>query len=211
MKSIYLTSIRLNPEYLELSLEKENAYFRQQRVKSIFPNSSRKKLGVLFKWTDEKLFIQSFQKPKIENIPLSYALAIDLEQQNLFDVVQQKSLLHFEILLDLAYPLISSTGNKKRYVVPDYQWVESWFHFKLESCAIVMQPLHVKKEQKIFVRQPNGNQWTISPLKVSGYLKVINSELLTTFITEGLGKSKAYGCGLFQTSLVNLDSTNLLF
>lgn len=113
----------------------------------------------------------------------------------LLDSVQRDDSYRFSITLN---PSITKTGTTKRLAIPISD-VEQWAESKLNDFAKI-QNIELESHTIESFKRGTGKV-TLAIAKLTGILVVENPESLTGLMVNGLGKAKAYGCGM-----ITLDS-----
>lgn len=74
---------------------------------------------------------------------------------------------------------------------------EDWLRDKMEENGAHVQTARVDRAETVMVAKENGgNQFPLFIVTYSGTLKVTDAEKFRRILTSGLGRKKAYGCGL---------------
>lgn len=99
--------------------------------------------------------------------------------------------VRFRIVLNAVR---SQTGTKKRVAVTDPDDLLSWGQHRLEIAGLGRIELSVQPTTALGFTA-KGPVWTA---QYDGYATVHNPALITDAVRQGIGRSKAYGCGLLS-------------
>jgi CRISPR system Cascade subunit CasE len=90
----------------------------------------------------------------------------------------------------------SNYGDKrgKIYAHMTIERQEEWFTNQAEKYGFSAQFAVTERDLKIFYR--NNNRVTLNTVTFEGILRIDNVQLLRSAMIDGIGRGKAYGCGL---------------
>lgn len=164
-------------------------------------NSNRKKYNVLYRkeYVESngllllKLLTYSEIKPKgTENVIVANSLEVIPEN-------------HFTEGETIAFRVIASpskTSNKKKHLIPTEELRLAWLKKKFnEKGALLLNSKEIENIRTTF--KHSYGKGTISAYTYSGVLQIINPEQFSELFKTGLGREKAYGCGLIEVRRIN--------
>lgn len=108
----------------------------------------------------------------------------------------------FKIVIN---PVIKRANTGQNESIRDAEAICEWFMRKAPGWGfeVIPETLQVNSiDAKQFVK--NGNAITLNMASLSGWLRVNNKMLFAQSIRDGLGRGKAFGCGLLQIAPANL-------
>ncbi|MEU6313787.1 type I-E CRISPR-associated protein Cas6/Cse3/CasE [Streptomyces sp. NPDC047014] len=194
------------------------------RVMALFPDGlspqPRAHLGLLFR-TDETprgpvLLLQSNQRPTLDRLPTDYATLHSHPLDDLLDALAPGRAVHYRCV---ASP-VRKPGAETRAlynlppVVPlhgeaaDQWWQRQAANAGLITTAIRSQPLdairgpHPKSRNTKHANGPISHHRT----RFDGTATITDVGLLRQAITHGIGRGKAYGCGLLSIAPARRES-----
>ena len=150
----------------------------------------RKQAGVLFRVDNKSILVQSTMKPKW---PKSYEAQVKLEFKA--DLLNVGERYRFRFGLN-SVAQSNRDGRCRRYPVPPSQWLAARKEmlgatFDIRKVESMVLHDHVKREH--YTRS-----FPIEVSVIDGYLTVTDSRRLAQAMVNGIGREKAYGCGLLS-------------
>jgi CRISPR system Cascade subunit CasE len=150
----------------------------------------RKQAGVLFRVDGASILVQSTMKPKW---PKSYEAEVKLEFKP--SLLKAEKRYRFRFGLN-SVAQSNRDGRCRRYPVPVSQWLAAREEmlgatFDIRKVESMVLYDHVRREH--YTRS-----FPIHVSVIDGYLRVTDPIKLADAIREGIGREKAYGCGLLS-------------
>ncbi len=202
-----LSLMRLNPGDRRCRKDMAAPHDMHRSLMSMFPqapdgsDSPRQHFGVL--WRIEPadsptVLMQSSQAPDFHQLPSGYASC----QTKLID----DHLASLEAGQALAYRVVLNpirisrrSGTEKRTVVPSKERPAWWANLAPKAGlrlheAPVLTGLHDR-----YLRRP-GAGFPLYSVRVDGTAEIADPELLRAAAAEGIGRAKAWGCGLLTVA-----------
>ena len=159
----------------------------------------RKQAGVLFRVDNESILVQSVEKPKW---PKAYEAQVKLEfKPSLLKVGER---YRFRLGLN-SVAQSNRDGRCRRYPVPAVDWLAAR-EDRLGATFEVRQ-VRVQKHHDHVRREHYARSFPIEVSVVDGYLTVTHSQRLADAMVNGIGREKAYGCGLLSLLPVAVVTT----
>ncbi len=128
-------------------------------------------------------------------LPLD-AQAGTLQTKEIPEAFLQKKAYQFEIIIN---PVRRESATKKLRPLRTREEISAWFctkaplwGFQVREQNLLIADIHVDTFQK------KNNQVTLSKAHITGLLDVTDTKLFITKLCEGLGRGRAFGCGLLQ-------------
>lgn len=150
----------------------------------------RSQVGALFRVDGRSILVQSVEKPKW---PKSYEAQVKLEFKA--DLLKVGERYRFRLGLN-SVAQSNRDGRCRRYPVPAADWLAAR-EDRLGATFEVRQ-VRVQKYQDHVRREHYSRSFPIEVSVIDGYLTVTDSQRLAQAMVSGIGREKAYGCGLLS-------------
>ena len=150
----------------------------------------RSQVGALFRVDGRSILVQSAKKPRW---PKSYEAEVKLEFKA--DLLKVGERYRFRLGLN-SVAQSNRDGRCRRYPVPAADWLAAR-EDRLGATFEVRQ-VRVQKHHDHVKREHYSRSFPIEVSVIDGYLTVTDSRRLAQAIREGIGREKAYGCGLLS-------------
>ncbi|WP_031088810.1 type I-E CRISPR-associated protein Cas6/Cse3/CasE [Streptomyces sp. NRRL WC-3549] len=183
-----------------------------RRIMSLFPPDAgpdpRARFAILFRTEDAPtgthILIQSNHEPDLARLPAGYGTALTRPLDALLDALQSGLTIRYRCVaspvrkpgattraLHNLPPVVALTGT-----AADEWWLRQADLSGLKSLTLLSHPLDAAQGR----RPTTGTPQRIHHARTQfdGTAAVIDPDLLRTKITEGIGRGKAYGCGLLS-------------
>jgi CRISPR system Cascade subunit CasE len=185
-----------------------------RRLMSLFPNDlgsdARAQLGILFRTEDTPtgphILLQSTHQPDTERLPDGYGTALTRPLDPLLDALRPG--------LTISYRCVASAVRKPgattraHYHLPavvplhgaaaDEWWLRQADAIGLKTLTVQSQPLDAVQGQRGHTGAAAQQRIRHTRTQFDGTAAILDPGLLRTKITEGIGRGKAYGCGLLS-------------
>jgi CRISPR system Cascade subunit CasE len=159
----------------------------------------RSQVGALFRVDGRSILVQSVEKPKW---PKAYGAEVKLE----FKADLLKAGERYRFRLGLNSVAQSNRGGRcRRYPVPASQWLAA--REERLGAAFEVRQVRVQKHHDHVRREHYTRSFPIEVSVVDGYLTVTHSQRLADAMVNGIGREKAYGCGLLSLLPVAVVTT----
>jgi CRISPR system Cascade subunit CasE len=150
----------------------------------------RSQVGALFRVDVRSILVQSVEKPKW---PKAYGAEVKLE----FKADLLKAGERYRFRLGLNSVAQSNRGGRcRRYPVPASQWLAA--REERLGAAFEVRQVRVQKHHDHVRREHYTRSFPIEVSVVDGYLTVTHADRLAQAMVNGIGREKAYGCGLLS-------------
>jgi CRISPR system Cascade subunit CasE len=199
---MFYTRILLAPKHLALRGDLANAYQRHRRIESLFPECKRSEAGVLFRWEQSTIFVQSELEPRFDLWPRNYALEIQTKTINLSPLLRSGQQIKFRLLADANKQSTRTEDSKSRRFGRKREEMPEWLAGRLTEVAEIVEvavrwdsPLHITRQ---------AQSWMVYPTDFAGELRLLDPPKFLEVASRGFGRSRAYGCGLMQIAPVEV-------
>lgn len=227
---MYLSRLAINPRSREAQRDLADVYQMHRTVMSAFPQvkearDARAELSVLHRLDvggqsrDLTLLIQSRSLPDWSHLPEGYLTAGgELENPATKDVskalesLREGRVLRFRLRANPTKKIDSRSTpdglrrNGRRVDLRTEELQLEWLFRRAEQAGFVLVPTHrgsdvpavsVGASEKM---TGQFRQISLAAVLFEGVLEVTNAEKFRSAITEGIGPSKAFGCGLMSVA-----------
>lgn len=111
------------------------------------------------------------------------------------------TLLHYDTYTFEIYmnPVVRENASGKIIPLRTHKAVAEWFEAKAPSWGFTVDPQHLQVLSSTVLQfEKKGHQVTLGQAKLSGVLQVTEQERFAHSFEQGIGRGKAFGCGLLQ-------------
>ncbi|MDT0300835.1 type I-E CRISPR-associated protein Cas6/Cse3/CasE [Streptomonospora wellingtoniae] len=207
--TVWLTRIRPDLRRREARRDLASAVGMHHRLMSLFPDDTddaRRSFGVLFRVEDTEtapqILLQSTTAPQLERLPADYATTQIREITPLLQALAHGRRVHYRIA---ANP-IRRPGRTTRQehgapaVVPlSGKAAEQWWLTQSEAAGIKVETLHARPlDAARGERAQDKRRIRHARTLFEGTAHIDDADLLRQRTVEGIGRGKAYGCGLLS-------------
>ncbi|WP_329453210.1 type I-E CRISPR-associated protein Cas6/Cse3/CasE (plasmid) [Streptomyces sp. NBC_01724] len=213
--TIWLTRLVPDPRSREARRDLSGAVGMHRRLMTLFPSDAgpdpRARFGVLFRVEDTPtgphVLIQSLHEPDLTQLPDGYGTTLARPLDALLDAIRPGLTVRYRCVANAIRKPGATTRALYNLpsVVPlsgtpaDEWWFRQADAAGLKSLTLNSHPLDAAQGQR------RGSDAAEAPQRIrhartqfDGTAAIIDPDLLRTKITEGIGRGKAYGCGLLS-------------
>lgn len=207
---MYLTQIKLNPEHPSVHYDVGNAHALHQRIMSGFPDLPQGRAGenILFR-TEPKQFVllvQSRTEPSWRKLPRGYAIDHDSKDCSaLLGSLTKDRTFRFRLK---ANPSRRDPESRRLLGInkpaDQLAWLERQADrngFALMEASVTPLPDLIGYKR----RDSDENSYQRITLRVAefgGFLRVADEQKFRLALQQGIGRGRAYGCGLLAIAPV---------
>ncbi|MFJ2191878.1 type I-E CRISPR-associated protein Cas6/Cse3/CasE [Kitasatospora sp. NPDC087861] len=209
--TLWLTRIIPDPRSRDARRDNAGAVDLHHRMMSLFPDhvaddEPRRRLGVLFRSEStpagDQILLQSARQPDLDRLPTGYGQAATKPLTPLLDALRPGLHIRYRIA---ANP-IRKPGRTTRElyqlkaVVPlQGSAADDWWTRQAESSGLNLDTLHSSPLDAAQGHR-HSDQRPVKHDRVlfEGTAVITDADRLRTRLTDGIGKGKAYGCGLLS-------------
>jgi CRISPR system Cascade subunit CasE len=150
----------------------------------------RSQVGALFRVDGGSILVQSVEKPKW---PKAYEAQVKLEfKPSLLNVGER---YRFRLGLN-SVAQSNRDGRCRRYPVPAAEWLAA--REERLGATFEVRQVRVQKHHDHVRREHYTRSFPVEVSVIDGYLVVTHSQRLADAMVNGIGREKAYGCGLLS-------------
>lgn len=202
---MYFTKILINKnsrQVLQIITDLQEAHrFVMAGFTDIDSTTPRKDRNILFTMdmnkSDLVIFVQSDNVPDntryMQNPFVKSAKTMDITKLIDMAVIEGK-ILRFKTVVNAA---INKTGNsgEYRYRVTKATEFDQWIRRKMIGCDLITWN---RVDREVITVNHGSQKFDIYKDTIEGAVKVTDPEKFKQIISSGIGKSKAYGCGMIR-------------
>ncbi|MFD7450571.1 type I-E CRISPR-associated protein Cas6/Cse3/CasE [Kitasatospora sp. NPDC059827] len=209
--TLWLTRIIPDQRSRDARRDSDHAIDLHHRMMSLFPDSvadteARRRLGVLFRTESttagQQILLQSAQPPDLDRLPAGYGQAATKTLSPLLEALRDGLQVRYRIA---ANPIRRpSRATRELYqlkaVVPlQGAAAEDWWTRQSEATGLTLAtlrstPLDAARGRRRSDQRPIQHDRVL----FEGTAVITDADRLRTRLTDGIGKGKAYGCGLLS-------------
>ncbi|MFJ2806613.1 MULTISPECIES: type I-E CRISPR-associated protein Cas6/Cse3/CasE [unclassified Kitasatospora] len=209
--TLWLTRIIPDPRSREARRDNAGAVDLHHRMMSLFPDrvaadEPRRRLGVLFRSEStpvgDQILLQSAQAPDLNRLPTGYGQAAAKSLTPLLDALRPGLHLRYRIA---ANPIRKPSRTTRelyqlKAVVPlRGAAADDWWARQAESSGLNLGTLHsTPLDAARGDRRSDQRPVKHDRVLFEGTAVITDADRLRTRLTDGIGKGKAYGCGLLS-------------
>ncbi|MFI5649240.1 type I-E CRISPR-associated protein Cas6/Cse3/CasE [Kitasatospora sp. NPDC051705] len=209
--TLWLTRIIPDPRSREARRDTAGAVDLHHRMMSLFPDhvatdEPRRRLGVLFRTEStpagDQILLQSAERPDLDRLPTSYGQAVTKTLTPLLDALRPGLHIRYRIAANPIRKPGRATRELYRLkaVVPlQGTAADEWWARQARSCGLDLATLHSSPlDAATGHRRSDQRRIKHDRVLFEGTAAITDADLLRTRLTDGIGKGKAYGCGLLS-------------
>ncbi|MEU8764277.1 type I-E CRISPR-associated protein Cas6/Cse3/CasE [Streptomyces sp. NPDC048659] len=212
--TVWLTRITPDPRSRDARRDTRDAVGTHRRLMSLFPDNAgpdpRARFGILYRTDDTpggpQLLVQSTQEPDLTQLPTGYGTALTRPLDTLLDALRPGLTVRYRC----AASAIRKPGATTRaaYNLPAVvpltgTAADEWWTRQADTAGLKVLTLHsqpLDAAQGMRGTRGSGAEQRIrhTRTRFDGTAVIIDPDTLRTKITDGIGRGKAYGCGLLS-------------
>ena len=206
---LHLTRVRINPRNSTARSDLRSAISLHRTVMSMFPDvpdsAARSALGVLHRLdatgSGPVLLLQSVAVPNIEALPDGYGDTRVTSLGALLVRLRSGTPVRYRIVVNATKKVGSGEQAGKRIALGAGP-TKLWWVRRADAAGLDLAEEPILVSTSITGSDDIDGRVTLRPWQVDGVAEVRDPALLTAAIREGIGRGKAYGCGLLTLALL---------
>ncbi|MEV4251599.1 type I-E CRISPR-associated protein Cas6/Cse3/CasE [Spirillospora sp. NPDC049652] len=208
---LWITQIVPNLRERVVLSELNDAVKLHRRVMALFPEelgpAPRQRAAVLFRLEETPegsvVLAQSALKPDITQLPADYGTALAKPLTPLLNRLSSGVNVHYRIIANATRKLgKNTTAGRPKEVVPLYgAEADQWWARQAENIGLALHTVHSSQLSNATGRHRHG-RLTHARTRFDGTATVTDPAALTHHIQIGIGRAKAFGCGLLTIAPV---------
>ncbi|MFI6151394.1 type I-E CRISPR-associated protein Cas6/Cse3/CasE [Kitasatospora sp. NPDC051170] len=209
--TLWLTRIIPDQRHPAVHRDSADAVNLHHRIMSLFPDDvpstePRRHLGILFRTETgregERILLQSNRRPDLTQLPAGYGPAATKPLTPLLDALRKGLPVRYRI----AANAVRKPGATTRalYNLPDVvplngRNADEWWTRQAETSGLTLTTLHsIPLDAATGDHHQNRQRIHHARTLFEGTAHITDPDLLRTRIHEGIGRGKAYGCGMLS-------------
>ncbi len=221
MTAVWLTRIVPDPRSREARRDTGSAVGLHRRLMALFPDdagpTARARFRILFRTEDTPtgahILLQSTHPPDLARLPEDYGTARTQPLNALLDALQPGRAVRYRCV---ASPVRKpGATTRAAYHLPAVvpltgAAADEWWLRQTHACGLTAHTLHAQPlDAARGTRGTPGTEQHIrhTRTRFDGTATITDPHLLRTKITEGIGRGKAYGCGLLSIAPARTTAT----
>lgn len=215
--SVWLTRIIPDPRSRDARRDTEGtgaAVSLHRRLMSLFPENAgpdaRARMGILFRTEDTPagthILLQSTLEPDTTRLPDGYGTTVTRPLDPLLDALRPGLTIRYRCVASAVRKPGATT--RQLYDLPavvalrgaaaDEWWLRQADAAGLKALSVQSHPLDAVRGQRGTTGSAAEQRIRHSRLQFDGTAAIVDPDVLRAKITEGIGRGKAYGCGLLS-------------
>ncbi|GIG69238.1 type I-E CRISPR-associated protein Cas6/Cse3/CasE [Phytomonospora endophytica] len=168
-------------------------------------DQARQRAGILYRIETTpdgvRLLVQTREEPRIEQLPDGYGTSETHDLQPQLDALTAGMSLDYRIAANATKRLATVYGAKAgKLTMLSGEEAEDWWRQRAEANGLHVETLtSARQESARSGDQRRPIKHTIT--RFDGSATVTDPDLLRTAVEDGIGRAKAYGCGLLSLTL----------
>ncbi|MFJ8477675.1 type I-E CRISPR-associated protein Cas6/Cse3/CasE [Kitasatospora sp. NPDC094011] len=209
--TLWLTRIIPDQRSRDARRDNEGAIDLHHRMMSLFPDSvadteARRRLGVLFRTettaAGQQILLQSAQPPDLDRLPAGYGQAATKPLAPLLGALRPGLHIRYRIAANPIRRPSRSTRDlyQLKAVVPlQGAAADNWWARQSEAAGLTLDSLRsTPLDAARGYRRSDQRLIKHDRVLFEGTAVITDADCLRTRLTHGIGKGKAYGCGLLS-------------
>ena len=205
-----LSILTLNPKSRQCRNDMRNAQSMHRRIMALFPHTpskqARQELGVLWRIEPNEtptLLLQSVREPNFGSLPDGYSDSHDHKNiDNHLASLRNGQIVRYRAMLN---PVRSSRAGGRNSQTPiRFSEHQRWWEDRSERIGLVSvdAPVLIGQPAKHLNRNGVAPSVPIYSTRVDGIAEIADADNLRRAIESGVGRAKAWGCGLLTVARV---------
>lgn len=201
-----LTRLQLNARHLDVRRDLSDIHRLHQRVMSLLPEdlgaSARAEAVTLWRLEPADtpvLLVQSDRNLALSALPSGYASAQTKDLSPVFAAVNPELRFRYRIAVN---PVRQNGKSGRRIIVPHSQLGDWWIERSRRIGIQDLEPPVITNEPTRHGATSSGSRLTIAVARIDGIGSTTDVDALRTALRGGVGRARAYGCGLLTIALL---------
>ncbi|MEV0051042.1 type I-E CRISPR-associated protein Cas6/Cse3/CasE [Saccharopolyspora shandongensis] len=202
-----LTQLRLNPQHRDVGRDLDDAHRMHRRVMSLFPNTlgdhARAQARILYRVEQHPIgavvLVQSEHQPNLGALPPNYAAAATHQLDAVLARITTGLTVRYRILANPTR-IETTEGKKKRRWLRGDDALTWWQH---RATQAGLQPHTIQLTGETVITGRRGTHESTPRIchgtsLFDGTATIIDPDAVRHAVLTGIGKARAYGCGLLS-------------
>ncbi|MFG2895081.1 type I-E CRISPR-associated protein Cas6/Cse3/CasE [Streptomyces sp. NPDC048248] len=209
MTALWLTRIQPNLRHRDARRDLSSAVAMHHRIMQLFPDGlgaqARRQAGALFRTEDTGptpvVLLQSQLRPDLDQLPTDYASAVTKDLSPLLDALRPGLTVRYRIIANAVrkpgHTTRATTGAPAVIPLTGAEADEWWQRQAEEHSGLHLSTAHsTPLDSARGQRAQDQRRITHARTQFDGAATIKDPDLLRQRLLDGIGRGKAYGCGL---------------
>lgn len=205
---LWLTEIRIDQRHSSARGDLRSITSMHRTVMSMFPqagsDSARSEHGVLHRLDSTGrgpvLLVQSSVKPDTAAIAPGYGNIRSVSLVPLLERLRPGTVIRYRILANATKK--SAVGNTKgKRIALGAGPARNWWERHSSAAGLAVDPGFTLVSESLTGREADDGKITVRPWRIDGIASVEDPAALDAAIRAGIGRARAYGCGLLTLAI----------
>ena len=203
----HLSLMRLNPQDRQCRKDMADPQHMHRSLMSMFPHaldgsdSPRRHFGVLWRIepaSSPTVLVQSSQAPDFDKLPTSYASYQTKPIDDHLASLTTGLVIAYRVVLN-PVKISRRSDTETRTVIPSDERAAWWASLASKMGLRLHEAPALTGLQDRYLRR-SGTRFPLYSVRVDGVAEIVNPDLLRAAAADGIGRAKAWGCGLLTVA-----------
>ncbi len=204
--SLWITQLNLDLRSRDAAHDLRDAVRLHRRIMTLFPSGlgaqARHDVGVLFRIEETRagvsVLVQSSLEPSHAALPDSYGTIRSKTLTPLLDALAPGRRVRYRIIANATRKLgLNTTAGRPKEVVPLHgPEADAWWQRQAEACGLNLHTLESTPLDQAAGTRRDTNRVVHARTRFDGLATITDPAALSSRLRTGIGRGKAYGCGL---------------
>lgn len=206
---LWLARVRMNTRSREVRHDLRNIGDLHRTVMSLFPDvpndEARRSIGVLHRLDviNERpaLLVQASVRPNLDALPEGYGDTAIVSLIPLVEILEAGRTVRYRIMVNATKrPKSGPMGGKR--IALGAEATKMWWAERAPEAGLVLANEPSLVSGTLTGASSDGRHLTLRPWRIDGVASVVDVEKLTSTVREGVGRGRAYGCGMLSLAVL---------
>ena len=210
---LWLIRVRMNVRNREARRDLRNVGELHRTVMSMFPDVSdddaRQSMGVLHRLDsiNERpvLLVQAWVQPNPNALPQGYGDAALTSLIPLMEILKEGLMVRYRLTVNATKRPRSGPMSGKRIAL-GAEGTRAWWVERAPEAGLLLVDAPTLVSETLIGASSNDARLTLRPWRIDGVASISDVGQLTTKLRVGMGRGRAYGCGLLSVAVLKPDS-----
>ncbi len=206
---LYLARIRMNARNREARRDLRDVGELHRRVMSMFPDVSnedaRTSMGILHRLDiiDDRpvLLVQASVQPDFDKLPEGYGDTALTSMTPLIEILKEGLAVRYRIVAN-ATKRPKSGPMRGRRIALGVEDARKWWERQASEAGLLLADRPTLVSETLTGTSSKKSKLTLRPWRIDGIASVGDVGKLTTALRVGMGRGRAYGCGMLSVAIL---------
>ncbi len=209
---LWLARVRMNARNAQVRRDLRGVEDLHRTVMSMFPDieseSPREEMGVLHRLdiVNERpvLLVQTNREPNLSALAEGYGDVAVVSLRTLFEKLEPGVAVRYRLLVNATKRPKTGEMAGKRVALGAADTVK-WWGERAPSVGLTLAEEPTTVKDTLTGGSSQGAKVTLRPWRLDGVADVADVEKLEAGVRAGIGRGRAYGCGLLSLALLRVE------